>query len=53
MGQIDTYLLDKMVERGPQYLHAVANYESNVIRYNMEFKSKLSDPLVLVYPSGI
>lgn len=54
-GEIDTALLNKMVERGPDYLHAVTNYEGNVIRWNEEYgedgTGELRFPLVLVYPS--
>jgi Ca-activated chloride channel family protein len=50
-GRIDTDLLDKMVVRGASYLHAVTNYEGNVIRWNQEHASELQFPLVLIYPS--
>ncbi len=54
-GKIDTDLLDKMVIRGPNYLHAVTNYEGNVIRWNQEYGPEGTDqlrfPLVLIYPS--
>jgi len=50
MGRIDTDLLNKMVEKGPSYLHAVANYESNVIKWNKDHEGDLVFPLVLVYP---
>jgi Ca-activated chloride channel family protein len=49
-GRRDTFLLDRMVERGPAYLHAVTNYESNVIRWNLDYADRLQFPLVLVYP---
>lgn len=50
-GRIDTDLLKRMTERGASYLHAVTNYESNVIRWNNEHASELQFPLVLIYPS--
>jgi Ca-activated chloride channel family protein len=50
-GRIDTDLLNRMVQRGPTYLHAVTNYESNVIRWNQEYADELRFPLVLIYPS--
>jgi hypothetical protein len=38
--------------RGPTYLHAVINYESNVVRWNKDYALTLRYPLVLVYISG-
>jgi Ca-activated chloride channel family protein len=49
-GRRDTFLLDRMVERGASYLHAVTNYEGNVIRWNQEFGAQLQFPLVMLYP---
>ncbi len=53
-GERDTFLLDKMVRRGPDYLHAVTNYEGNVVRWNAlygpEGTGELRFPLVLIYP---
>ncbi len=55
MGAIDTDLLDKMIEKGPSYLHAVTNYETNVIRYNRQYyfvsNPSIPEPLVFIYPS--
>ncbi len=48
-AKIDTDLLDRMVQRGPNYLHAVTNYESNVIRYNLPGSSPKSFPFVFLY----
>lgn len=50
-GEIDTALLNRMVQRGPNYLHGVTNYEGNVIRWNNEYEDELRFPLVLIYPS--
>lgn len=54
-GEIDTDLLNRMVQRGARYLHAVSNYEGNVIRWNQEYgpqgTNELEFPLVLIYPS--
>jgi Ca-activated chloride channel family protein len=50
-GKIDTDLLDRMVNRGPSYLHGVTNYEGNVLRWNAEYADQLRFPFVLVYPS--
>ncbi|NJL93550.1 MAG: VWA domain-containing protein [Anaerolineae bacterium] len=61
-GRIDTALLDRMAERGPSYLHAVTNYEGNVIRWNgptmtasdRRFSTRPApfDEIVLIYPAG-
>jgi Ca-activated chloride channel family protein len=50
-GRLDTDLLSKMTERGPAYLHAVATYEVNVIKWNMEHAKKLQFPFVAIYPA--
>jgi Ca-activated chloride channel family protein len=49
-GKWDKWILDKMVERGPGYLHATPTYENNVVLYNMEHASELHFPLVSIYP---
>lgn len=49
-GVSDVTLLEKMVQRGPEYLHAVITYESNVILFNRKEGDKLRQPLVSVYP---
>lgn len=51
MGEIDTDLLNRMVERGPSYLTAVSNYEPNVIQWNLNNSTKMAFPFVFVYPS--
>ncbi len=50
-GKWDKWILDKMVERGPGYLHATPTYENNVVQYNMERAAELHFPLVSIYPS--
>lgn len=50
-GRLDTDLLAKMTQRGPAYLHAVATYEVNVIKWNMEHAKELQFPLVAIYPA--
>lgn len=50
-GEVDTDLLDRMVLRGPSYLHAVTNYEGNVVRWNNERAADMQFPFVMVYPS--
>jgi Ca-activated chloride channel family protein len=49
-GKWDKWILDKMVERGPGYLHATPTYENNVVQYNMERAAELRFPLVSIYP---
>jgi Ca-activated chloride channel family protein len=50
-GKLSTDLLQRMTDRGPQYLHAVTSYEGNVIKWNREHATELRFPLVLIYPS--
>jgi len=49
-GKWDKWILNKMVERGPEYLHATPTYENNVVLYNMERADELHFPLVSIYP---
>ena len=49
-GKTDTDILLRMTQRGPQYLHAVTSYESNVIKWNRDHKDELRFPLVAIYP---
>lgn len=49
-GRRDTFLLDRMVVRGPSYLHAVTNYEGNVIRWNAERGDEMLFPFAMIYP---
>jgi Ca-activated chloride channel family protein len=51
-GKTDTDILTRMTQRGPDYLHAVTSYESNVIKWNNDHRDELQFPLVAVYPSG-
>ncbi len=50
-GRLDTDLLTKMTQRGPEYLHAVTTYEVNVIKWNLEHAAELQFPLVTIYPA--
>lgn len=50
-GKKDTDLLLRMTQRGPEYLHAVTSYESNVIKWNRDHADELRFPLVAIYPS--
>lgn len=49
-GKWDKWILDKMVERGPGYLHATPTYENNVVQYNVDRAAELRFPLVSIYP---
>ncbi len=49
-GKKDTDLLERMTLRGPEYLHAVTSYESNVIKWNRDYGDELHFPLVAIYP---
>lgn len=49
-GKSDVWLLDKMIEGGPEYLDAVITYESNVILRNLKNGKDMREPLVSVYP---
>ncbi len=51
-GKTDVHILERMTQRGPDYLHAVTSYESNVIRWNSKHAAELQFPLVTIYPSG-
>jgi Ca-activated chloride channel family protein len=50
-GRLDTDLLAKMTQRGPEYLHAVTTYEVNVVKWNLEHAKELQFPLVTIYPA--
>ena len=49
-GKKDTDILQRMTQRGPQYLHAVTSYEANVIKWNRDHGEELRFPLVAIYP---
>jgi Ca-activated chloride channel family protein len=51
-GKTDTDILTRMTQRGPDYLHAVTSYESNVIKWNTDHADELQFPLVAIYPAG-
>jgi Ca-activated chloride channel family protein len=51
-GKKDTDLLLRMTQRGPEYLHAVTSYESNVIKWNRDHGDELAFPLVAIYPDN-
>jgi len=49
-GKSDVWLLERMVQGGPEYLDAVVTYESNVILTNRKSAPDLREPLVAAYP---
>jgi Ca-activated chloride channel family protein len=49
-GKKDTDILERMTQRGPQYLHAVTSYEANVVKWNRDHADELRFPLVAIYP---
>jgi Ca-activated chloride channel family protein len=49
-GKSDVWLLNRMIQGGPEYLDAVITYESNVILMNRKHAAELREPLVSVYP---
>jgi Ca-activated chloride channel family protein len=50
-GMITTDLLRLMAKQGPHYIHAVATFESDTIRLNLERKDELRFPVVFIFPS--
>lgn len=50
-GRVTTDLLNLMASEGPSYLHAVATFESDTIRFNQERSDELQFPLAFVFPS--
>ncbi len=51
-GKTDVHILERMTQRGPDYLHAVTSYESNVVRWNKNHAAELQFPLVTIYPAS-
>eukprot|EP01129_Flabellula_baltica_P006965 TRINITY_DN2661_c0_g1_i1.p1 TRINITY_DN2661_c0_g1~~TRINITY_DN2661_c0_g1_i1.p1 ORF type:complete len:614 (+),score=135.44 TRINITY_DN2661_c0_g1_i1:476-2317(+) len=49
-GSEDEFLMNMMLVRGFDIIHAVVTYEGNVIKYNMEHSGELEDQLVFIYP---
>ena len=50
-GMITTNLLNAMVLQGPRFLHAVATFESDTVRLNLERSEELRFPMVFVFPA--
>ncbi len=49
-GKKDTDILERMTQRGPEYLHAVTSYEANVVKWNRDHGDELRFPFVAIYP---
>jgi Ca-activated chloride channel family protein len=50
-GMVSLDLLDAMTEQGPQFLHAVAAFENDTVRYNREHADRLRFPLAFIAPA--
>lgn len=49
-GKSDLWLLERMIDNGPEYLDAVITYESNIIDINRQYHDRMREPLVAFYP---
>ena len=50
-GRLSTDLFDRMTARGPNYLHAITAFESDVVKWNLKHASELRFPLVFIVPA--
>ncbi len=50
-GRLSTDLFDRMTVRGPNYLHAISAFESDVVKWNLQHAAELRFPLVFIAPS--
>ncbi len=50
-GVVTEDLLKQMIKQGPHYLHAIATYESDAIRLNLDYADELRFPVVFIFPS--
>jgi len=50
-GRLSTDLFDRMTVRGPNYLHAITAFESDVVKWNLQHASELRFPLVFIAPA--
>jgi len=50
-GMITTNLLRLMAQQGPGFLHAVATFESDTVRLNLERRDELRFPVAFIFPS--
>jgi Ca-activated chloride channel homolog len=50
-GVVTEDLVDLMVKQGPGYLHAIATYESDTLRMNLEQQDQLRFPVAFIFPA--
>ncbi len=50
-GRLSTDLFDRMTARGPNYLHAITAFESDVVKWNLKHSDELRFPLVFIVPT--
>ena len=50
-GRLSTDLFDRMTARGPNYLHAITAFESDVVKWNLKHADELRFPLVFIVPA--
>ncbi len=50
-GRLSTDLFDRMTARGPNYLHAITAFESDVVKWNLNHANELRFPLVFIVPA--
>ena len=50
-GRLSTDLFDRMTQRGPDYLHAITAFESDVVKWNLNHAAELRFPLVFIIPA--
>jgi len=50
-GKVTENLINLLVKEGPNYLHAVATYESDAVRLNQQRADELRFPIAFIFPS--
>lgn len=50
-GMVTEHLMDLLAKNGPNYLHAVATYESNTLALNLDKAKQLRFPLAFIFPA--
>ncbi len=50
-GRLSTDLFDRMTARGPNYLHAITAFESDVVKWNLKHADELRFPLAFIVPA--
>jgi Ca-activated chloride channel homolog len=51
-GRSAPAILDLMARQGTRYLHAAAVPEADAVKFNVERKNELSQPLAFIFPEG-